>query len=57
MRFENVTFVDGAIKAMAKKKFIKLHMNAIWQDRTEEERKKMLSDVYDRITGKKKPVK
>ena len=36
---------------MKKKRFIDAHKDVFWPDRSEEERKKMLSDVYDTITG------
>ena len=53
MRFEGVTFVEDAVKAMTKAAFIKKHINAFWMDRSEADRKKMLSDVYDTIKKKK----
>lgn len=34
------------------KKFIDTHMTCIWQKVAEENRRKKLSDVYDRIAGK-----
>lgn len=49
MLFEGVNFFPDPIKAMDKDAFIEAHKDAIWQDRTEEEREKMLSDVYDTI--------
>lgn len=49
MRIENVTFVEPAVKAMKKSEFIDKHMTVIWQDRPDEERKKILSDTYDLI--------
>lgn len=58
MRIENVTFVEPAVKAMKKSEFINKHMPVIWQDRSEEDRKKMLSDTYDLIKkGKVEEVK
>ena len=39
-------------KSRSKKKFIDTHMTCIWQKVSEENRKKKLSDVYERITGK-----
>lgn len=58
MRIENVTFVEPAVKAMKKSEFIDKHMPVIWQDRSEEDRKKMLSDTYDLIKkGKVEEVK
>lgn len=52
MRIENVTFVEPAVKALKKSEFIEKHMPVIWQDRSEEERKQMLSDAYDLVKGK-----
>lgn len=49
MRIENVTFVEPAVVAMKKSDFINKHMPVIWQDRPEEERKRMLSDAYSLI--------
>lgn len=55
MIIEGVTFIEPAIKAMKKSDFINKHMLVIWQDRPEDDRKKMLSDAYDLI--KKEKVK
>lgn len=49
MIIEGVTFIEPAVKAMKKNEFIDKHMPVIWQDRSEEDRKKMLSDTYDLI--------
>lgn len=49
MIIEGVTFIEPAIKAMKKSDFINKHMLVIWQDRPEDNRKKMLSDAYDLI--------
>lgn len=49
MIIEGVTFIESAIKAMKKSDFINKHMSVIWQDRPEDDRKKMLSDAYDLI--------
>lgn len=49
MRIENVTFVEPVVVAMKKSDFINKHMPVIWQDRPEEERKRMLSDAYSLI--------
>jgi hypothetical protein len=54
MRIEKVTFVDSAVRGMKKKDFIDAHMNIYWLDRSEEDRRKMLSDVYDTIKSEKK---
>lgn len=52
MIVDGVNFVEKQVKMMSKKKFIDTHMTCIWQKVSEENRKKKLSDVYDRITGK-----
>lgn len=54
MKYEGVTFVVEAAKAMSKEVFIKLHIDNFWLDRDKETRKKMLADVYERINGKEK---
>lgn len=52
LKYEGVNFVISAVKAMSKDEFISLHLNVFWKDRTEKQRRKMLSDVYQKITGK-----
>lgn len=52
MIVDGVNFVEKQVKMMSKKKFIDTHMTCIWQKVADENRKKKLSDVYDRITGK-----
>ncbi|WP_294600153.1 hypothetical protein [uncultured Phocaeicola sp.] len=52
MRIDNVTFVDEQVKKLTKEKFIEKHFSVIWQDKKESDRKKVLSDVYDKICGK-----
>lgn len=52
MIVDGVNFVEKQVKMMSKKKFIDTHMTSIWQKVSEENRKKKLSDVYERITGK-----
>lgn len=52
MRIDNVTFVDEHVKKLTKEKFIEKHLSVIWQDKKESDRKKVLSDVYDKICGK-----
>lgn len=49
MIFEGVTFIEHAVKKMSKSEFIKMHMSVYWQDRSESDRRKMLSDTYDLI--------
>jgi hypothetical protein len=52
MIVDGVNFVEKQVKMMSKNKFIDTHMTCIWQKVSEENRKKKLSDVYERITGK-----
>lgn len=54
MIYEKVTFVEEEVKKMSKEVFIEKHLDVFWTDRDEETRKKMLADVYKRITGKGK---
>ena len=53
-KYEGVTFVTEAVKAMSKEVFIKHHIYNFWLDRDKETRKKTLADVYERIAGKDK---
>ena len=57
MIFEGVTFVGQAVRSMEKQDFIDAHKDVLWLDRKPKEREKMLSDVYDRITGTNEPPK
>lgn len=50
MRVEGVNFNEQAIKGLKKAEFIAKTMNLFFLDRSEEKRKTMLSDIYDRIT-------
>ena len=52
MRVDNVTFVDEQVKKLTKEKFIEKHLSVRWQGKKESDRKKVLSDVYDKICGK-----
>lgn len=54
MIFEKVTFVEKNVAKMSKSTFIDKHVNVIWLDRGLQERRKMLSDVYDLIVPPKK---
>ncbi len=51
MTYENVTFVEAQVKKFSEEEFIEAHIGHFWLDRDEETRKKMLADVYKRITG------
>jgi len=53
MIYEGVTFVVDEVKKMSEKDFVKTMLNVFWLDRDKETRRKMLADVYRRITGKK----
>ena len=53
MLFEGVSFSEPAVKQWKKEDFIRAHMDVLWQDREPSAREKMLSDVYDGITGAK----
>jgi hypothetical protein len=55
MNVEGVIFADDNVALMKKKDFIDLHMNVAFLDREEEDRRNMLSDIYDKIKGVKKP--
>lgn len=54
MIFEGVTFVEKYVARMSKSTFIDKHVKVLWLDRGEQERRKMLSDVYDLIVPPKK---
>ncbi|MBR1467346.1 MAG: hypothetical protein IJ606_01805 [Bacteroidaceae bacterium] len=54
MLVEGVTFVESSVKKTTKRDFVKAHKDVLWLDREPKEREKMLSDVYDTITGQKK---
>ena len=53
MKFEGVTFVEDAVKSMTKQAFIRRHINVLWKDRSEDERKQLLSDIFSMIKKKK----
>ena len=57
MIYEGVTFVEAEVKKMGEQDFVKTMLPVFWQDRDEATRKKMLADVYSRITGKGKRKK
>ena len=54
MKYDGVTFVGDAVKAMSKEVFSNRHIDNFWLDRDKETRSKMLADVYQRIVGKSK---
>lgn len=53
MKYNGVTFVDASVKRMTEREFIKAHIGVHWLDRDKDIRKKMLADVYKRITENK----
>ena len=55
MIIDRVNFNDDSVRSMSREDFVGMHVGVLWQDRDEDTRKKMLSDVYDRITGMEKP--
>lgn len=52
LKFEGVTFIVDAVRRMTKEEFIGKHLNVYWKDRKEKQRRKMLTDVYEKIAGK-----
>ncbi len=51
MRVDNVTFVDCEVRKLTKERFLEMH-SGLWPGMKDKDRKKKLSDVYDRICGK-----
>lgn len=51
MIVEGSWFNDSKIKSMKKKDFIEECFPVFFLDRDEESRRRMLSDIYDRIKG------
>lgn len=54
IKFEKVTFSKDAVRKMKKSEFISAHLEALWRDKAEDTRKKMLSQVYDLCVRPKK---
>ena len=50
MKVDGVTFVESAVKDMAKEEFIEVHMKIVWQNLKPDKRRKKLSDIFDTIT-------
>ena len=48
--FEKVSFSVDYAKSVTKEEFIERHVDVFWLDRSEDVRRKMLSDAYDIIT-------
>lgn len=57
MIVEGVHFNEKKIKSMKKKVFIDECINVFFLDRSEDKRKEMLSDIYDKIKGVSSKVK
>jgi hypothetical protein len=51
LKYEGVTFIVEAVRAMSRSEFVKAHVDAFWLDRDESTRKKMLGRVYGLIAG------
>lgn len=54
MKYEGVTFVDAEAKKLKRAEFIQTHLSVFWLDRDEPTRKRMLGNVHDLITNRKK---
>jgi hypothetical protein len=48
--FEKVSFSVEYAESVTKEEFIERHVGVFWLDRSEDVRRKMLSDAYDIIT-------
>lgn len=48
--FEKVSFSVEYAKSVTKEEFIERHVEVFWLDRSEDVRRKMLSDAYDILT-------
>ena len=51
MMIDNVTFVEREIRKLTKERFLELH-SCLWPDMKGRDRRKKLSEIYDRICGK-----
>ena len=50
IRIECVSFSVEYAKSVTKEEFIERHVEVFWLDRSEDVRRKMLSDAYDILT-------
>ena len=50
IRIECVSFSVEYARSVTKDEFIEQHVSVFWQDRSEENRRKMLADAYDILT-------
>lgn len=48
--FECVSFNEEGVRHCTKEVFIENNVRVLWQDRSEEDRRKMLADAYEIIT-------
>lgn len=49
MQVEGVTFNERLVKQMSRSDFIRIHLPVCFLDRDVKSRKRMLSEIYDRI--------
>lgn len=49
MQVEGVTFNERLVKQMGRSDFIRIHLPVCFLDRDVKSRKRMLSEIYDRI--------
>lgn len=54
MIYERVNFNEEVVRKMSLDKFTAMHVGVLWQDRDEDTRRKMLSQVHDLIVPKKR---
>lgn len=54
MIVEGVNFFESEVLKWKKKDFVDVHKKLYFKDRTEVEREKILSDIYDKIHQKNK---
>lgn len=53
MRVEGYTFNERIIRNESKREFLRKHERFCFPERSLEERRKVLSEIYDRIIGRK----
>ena len=52
MKVEGVTFNERLVMRMKKREFVEAHLKCCFTDRPVVKRRKMLGEIYDRITGR-----
>lgn len=57
MIVEGVVFIEDEVAKWKRKDFIDAHKKVFFLDRNEIKREEMLSDIYDKISGKNKSKK